>query len=144
MNPRFRAVALCLFAAICFDAFGQAANFRDAAESINNTIRTHHYRPAELDSEAYRQIEAQVVALGEKSTSANEFMSGFNALWRKGPFSHVGLRKAEEPAADRIARIDTSRRRRRRDARVERLHRHSDGHDHERRRHDQGDRCGLW
>ena len=107
MNPRFCAVVLCLFAGMCSDAYGQAGQFRAAAESINNTIRANHFRPAELDSEAYRQIEADVIALGEKSTSASEFMNGFNALWRKGPFSHVGLRKAEEPAADRIARIDT-------------------------------------
>lgn len=106
MNRRSCAVALCLFG-ICSDVYGQAGSFREAAESINKTIRAHHYRPAELDSPAYRQIEADVITLGEKSTSASEFMNGFNALWRKGPFSHVGLRKAEEPAADRIARIDS-------------------------------------
>jgi len=107
MNPRSCAVALCLFAAFCSDVLGQAGNFRHAAEAINRTIRAHHYRPAELDSETYRRIEVEVIALGEKSTSASEFMTGFNALWRKGPFSHVALRKAEEAAADRIARIDT-------------------------------------
>ncbi|HEU5138095.1 MAG TPA: S41 family peptidase [Steroidobacteraceae bacterium] len=107
MNPRLRAVAFCLFAACCSVAFGQAGKFREAAESINQTIRANHYRPAELDSNAYRLIEADVLALGEKSTSASEFMNGFNALWRNGPFSHVALRKAEESAADRIQRIDT-------------------------------------
>ena len=107
VNPRLFAAALSLVACVCSDALAQTGNFRETAESINHTIRANHYRPAELDSEAYRQIEADVIALGEKSTSADEFMNGFNALWRKGPFSHVGLRKAEEPAADRIARFDT-------------------------------------
>ena len=107
MHPRLIVAALCLSIAICTDAFGQAGSFREAAESINNTIRANHYRPAELDSDAYRQIEANVLALGEKSRSATQFMKDFNTLWRKGPFSHVALRKAEEPAADRIARIDT-------------------------------------
>ena len=107
MNPRFLAAALSLFAGVCSDALGQAGNFREAAESINETIRANHYRRAELDSEAYRKIETDVLALGENATSADEFMNGFNALWRKGPFSHVGLRKTEEPAADRIARLDT-------------------------------------
>jgi len=107
MNPRFRAVALCLFASTCSATSVQVGSLREAAESINKTIRANHYRPAELDSEAYLQIEAEVLELGEKSKSAGEFLNSFNALWRKGPFSHVVLRKAEEPAAVRIARIDT-------------------------------------
>ena len=107
MNPRFLAATLFLIAGICSDALGQSANFREAADAINNTIRDNHYRRTELASEAYLQIEKDVVALGEKAASADEFMNGFNALWRKGPFSHVGLRKAEGSAADSIARLDT-------------------------------------
>jgi hypothetical protein len=37
-----------------------------------------------LDSDVYRQIESNVIALGEKATSADEFMNGFNAVWRNG------------------------------------------------------------
>ena len=107
MNSRLIAAAFLLMACVCSDALGQSVNFRETAESINKTIRANHYRPAELASEAYQQIEKDVIALGERAASADEFMNGFNALWRKGPFSHVGLRKAEEPAADRIARLDT-------------------------------------
>ena len=107
MNPRFFAAALAMIASVCSPVLGQTGTFRETANAINHTIRANHYRPAELDSEAYRQIETEVIALGEKAASADEFMSGFNVLWRKGPFSHVGLRKAEEPATDRIARIDT-------------------------------------
>jgi C-terminal processing protease CtpA/Prc len=33
-------------------------------------------------------------------------MNGFNQLWRDGPFSHVGLRRAQEPAAALLARVD--------------------------------------
>jgi C-terminal processing protease CtpA/Prc len=86
---------------------GQAADFRAAAKLINDTIRANHYHPTELDNDAYRQIEKNVIALGNKAVSADEFLAGFNAIWQKGPFSHVGLRKAEEPAADRYARLDT-------------------------------------
>ena len=107
MNPRFLAAALSLFAGVCCDASGQDRTFREAAETINNTIRANHFRRAELVSDAYLQIEKDVLTLGEKAASADEFMNGFNALWRKGPFSHVALRKAEEPAAERIARLDT-------------------------------------
>jgi carboxyl-terminal processing protease len=101
------AAAGCLIAGICADALGQSANFREAAELINGTIRANHYHRAELDSDAYRQIETDVIAIGEKATSADEFMNGFNAIWRNGPFSHVGLQKAQESAADRYARLDT-------------------------------------
>jgi carboxyl-terminal processing protease len=105
MSLRLRFAAMCLVASgPCMAA---AADFRAAAESINQIVRANHYRASELDSEAYRQIEKDVVALGATATSADDFMNGFNALWRKGPFSHVALRRAEEPAADRIARLDT-------------------------------------
>jgi carboxyl-terminal processing protease len=107
MNPRLLAAALSLVAWGSSTSLAQSANFRETAEAINHTIRANHYRPAELESEAYLQIEADVIELGEKASSADEFMNGFRTLWRKGPFSHVGLQKAEEPAADRIARFDT-------------------------------------
>jgi carboxyl-terminal processing protease len=107
MNRRLLfAAAASLAAGICTAASEQP--FRETAASINAALRAHHYRPAELNSDAYRQIEKEVTALGEKATSADEFLSGFRALWRKGPFSHVGLQAAQEPAAERIARLDTS------------------------------------
>lgn len=99
-------IALALLAATSMAA-EQGINFRDAAVTINNTIRAHHYHPAELDSDAYREIERDTLALGEKATSADEFMHGFEAIWRKGPFSHVGLQQAQESAAARIAKLDT-------------------------------------
>src|SRR5579863_4623895 len=78
-----------------------------AAQLINDTIRVNHYHPAGLANDAFRQIERDVIALGETAVSADEFMTGFNRIWQKGPFSHVGLRRAEEPAAESIARLDT-------------------------------------
>lgn len=99
--------ALPLVAGIGFAASPQSGDFREAAAVINETIRANHYHRSELESDTYRQIELDVIALGEKATSADEFMNGFNAIWQGGPFSHVGLQKAQEPAADRIARLDT-------------------------------------
>ena len=102
MNLRFLLVAV-----IAGVNSYSAADFRATAEMINDTIRANHYRAAELDSETYRQIERGVIALGENARSAEEFIDGFNAIWRKGPFSHVRLRKAQESAAERIAKLDT-------------------------------------
>ena len=107
MNRRLLlATAVFLMPGICSAASEPDSGFRKTAESINKTIRANHYRPAELESDAYHQIEKDVIALGEKATSADEFLSGFKAIWRNGPFSHVGLQKAQEPAAERIARLD--------------------------------------
>ena len=108
MNVRFLLVAV-VFLIVGVNSYRarQAPDFRAAAKLINDTIRANHYHPAELDNDAYRQIEEDVIALGDKAASADEFLAGFNALWQKGPFSHVGLRKAEEPVADRYARLDT-------------------------------------
>jgi carboxyl-terminal processing protease len=96
-------------AGLCSPVFGQDAGaaFRHVAATINATIRANHYRRTELEGAAYLQIERDVIALGERATSAEEFIDGFNALWRKGPFSHVSLHKAQESAAERYARLDT-------------------------------------
>ena len=107
MHRRLLLIPLTLIAGIGSIASGQGSNFRDSAVAINETIRANHYHPTELDSDRYRQIERDVIALGEQATSADEFIDGFKAIWRKGPFSHVGLQKAQEPAAERIAKLDT-------------------------------------
>jgi carboxyl-terminal processing protease len=108
MNRRlFLATGIAVTPCFCSDVLGQAGNFRQAAAAINATIRANHYRRAELDSSEYVQIEKNVIALGERASSAEEFIEGFNALWRKGPFSHVSLRKAQESVAERYVRFDT-------------------------------------
>jgi hypothetical protein len=108
MNRRlFLATGIAVTACLSCGVLGQTGTFRQAAEAINEAIRANHFHRAELDGDAYRQIEKDVIALGERATSAEEFIEGFNALWRKGPFSHVSLRKAQESAAERYARFDT-------------------------------------
>jgi hypothetical protein len=106
MNRRLFLVAGITVTCLCSNVQGQTGNFRQATEAINATIRANHYRQTDLDSDGYRQIEKNVSALGERATSAEELIEGFNALWRKGPFSHVSLRKAQESAAERFARFD--------------------------------------
>jgi hypothetical protein len=108
VNRRLRlATATAVAAWLCSSVYAQSANLREAAAAINQTIRDNHFHRTDLDSDAYRQIEKELIALGERATSAGEFIETFNALWRKGPFSHVSLRKAQESAAQRYARLDT-------------------------------------
>lgn len=107
MHRRLLLAAACLLmGGTLLRAAADPVPFRETAAAINETLRANHYHRAELDSEAYRQIENDVRALGETATSADDFMNGFKAIWRKGPFSHVGLQKAQESAADRDARLD--------------------------------------
>jgi hypothetical protein len=71
MNRRlFLATGIAVSTCYCSDVLGQTGNFRGAAESINATIRANHYRRTDLDSDAYRQIEKDVIALGERAPSA--------------------------------------------------------------------------
>ena len=109
MNRRLLlASAISLIAGISSVASGQGppSFARQPNRSTRRFAPTTTTR-AELDSDAYRQIERDVIALGERAASADEFLNGFREIWRKGPFSHVSLQKAQEPAADRIARLDT-------------------------------------
>jgi carboxyl-terminal processing protease len=103
----FLATATAVAACLCSNVFARGACFREAAAAINQTIRANHFHRADLESDAYRRIEKEVIALGERATSPGEFIESFNALWRQGPFSHVSLRKAQESAAERHARLDT-------------------------------------
>ena len=98
--------AMVLSAGLAEHASAQAESFREAARAINDTIRAHHFDRASLGDPRYRQLEQQVLALGEQATTADEFLKSFNEAWSKGPFSHVGLRKADQPAAARIASLD--------------------------------------
>jgi C-terminal processing protease CtpA/Prc len=110
MNVHWLRIATVLFiASACSHRSDGVVDYRAAAELINHTIRANHYRPAELDNDEYRQLEERVIRLGETATSAEEFISGFRGIWQRGPFSHVALLPAEEPAATRIARLDTLR-----------------------------------
>lgn len=108
MNLRFAlAAAFTLVGVACSHVPEQTNDVRAIAASINDTIRANHYRPDELDSDQYRQIENDVIALADTAVSGEAFRTGFNEIWKHGPFSHVALLRAEETAAERYARLDT-------------------------------------
>lgn len=91
-------------------AIKPTGKFADVATAISEAMRRWHYNPAELTSDGYRAMEAQVAALSETATSPEDFAKQFNAAWRKdGPFSHVRLDVARSSAADTAAYLDTMR-----------------------------------
>lgn len=87
-------------------AQAQSSDFTASAEAINAAMRSYHYDPAELDLPAYQAIEAATLELGASASSAEDFMTGYNALWVNGPFSHVRLSPAQGPVAAMAAHFD--------------------------------------
>ena len=77
------------------------------ARSIAETIRAHHYDPAELETLAYLAIEQAIADLAEAVDSDDAFLSGFSEIWKDGPFSHVALNRAQGTADDLAAYLDS-------------------------------------
>lgn len=86
-----------------------SADYSAVAAAASEALRAHHYDPRALDDPAYRAIEARVVALAAQAQSREEFISGFNSIWREGPFSHVRLTEARASAAATAAQLDQLR-----------------------------------
>lgn len=87
----------------------QPADFGAAAAAVSEAMRQHHYDPAALSDPAYRATEARVADLATRAHTRDEFVSGFNAIWRQGPFSHVRLTIASASAEDTAASLDALR-----------------------------------
>ena len=107
---------LVLTAAIGALALSQAGSadagptdYAAVAAAINETMRAHHYDPAELEMPAYKTIEAAVKAAGASATSDEVFVERFRTAWQDAPFSHVALRPAQQSAEELAAYLDSMR-----------------------------------
>lgn len=111
--PVLRTVPIVVLVGLVFNApptiAAQSAGLEGAAAAISEAMRQHHYDPAALADPAYRAIEARVAELATHVQTADEFVSGFNAIWRQGPFSHVRLTIARASAADTATSLDALR-----------------------------------
>ncbi len=116
-TPR-QLVSILAFAVVAISITGRSnadestdpkPDYPEVAAAINKTMRAYHYNPAELDSPAYRQIEAAIAALAETATADDAFVEGFRAIWKNGPFSHVTLNVAQQSADDLADYLDTIR-----------------------------------
>lgn len=87
----------------------ESGGYTEVADAINTTLRKYHYDPAELESHAYRHMEAKLIDLAQKATTDDAFLEGFAELWRAGPFSHVALQRARASAEDTAAHLDNLR-----------------------------------
>lgn len=84
-------------------------NYHESVAAINMTMRANHYNPSELNSAAYLEVEESLLALADKAASDDEFLTGFKEIWEEGPFSHVTLTLARQPADDLANFLDTLR-----------------------------------
>lgn len=78
-------------------------------DSISELMSRYHYNPEELKSKAYLDVEKKARLLAKESKSKEGFVKGYNALWAKGPFSHVRLAGMQTSAQDMAKFIDTLR-----------------------------------
>jgi carboxyl-terminal processing protease len=79
---------------LSFTPFVHAAEDADlpsTAAALLALMRTEHFHPAELDTDAYREMENGVLDLARTAASPEEFLEGFNTYWRGGLYSHVRL-----------------------------------------------------
>ena len=79
------------------------------ADSISKLMYKYHYNPKELSSTEYFGLEKKVKRLAKTSQTKQEFVNGFNELWKQGPFSHVGLSLTEKTANEMAKFVDTMR-----------------------------------
>jgi hypothetical protein len=98
-----------LSSAIAGEAEVPVTDYPAVAAAINKTLHTWLYDPAELETPAYQRLETQVEALALSAASDEAFIEGFREIWKDGPFSHVELRKAQQPAAELASYFDTLR-----------------------------------
>ncbi len=82
---------------------------QNVAAAIADAMHQHHYDPAALADPAYLAVEQRVAVLAAQAESRQMFVSGFNAIWRDGPFSHVDLRVARASAVETAAYLDALR-----------------------------------
>lgn len=83
--------------------------FPAVASAVSETMGRHLYDPEMIQEPAYRVTEARVAALARTALTREEFVSGFNAIWAEGPFSHVRLSVARANAEETAAFLDGMR-----------------------------------
>lgn len=100
---------LLLAGSVWAQAPAQTRQFDDVAAATSALMRQRLYDPSWVSDARYAQIEAQVTGLAAQVQTREAFVSGFNKLWRDGPFSHVQLSVARGNAEQLAAHLDQLR-----------------------------------
>lgn len=89
------------------DAGPDRSRCRETAVAVNRTLRDNLFDAELTHTAEYRRIEQKVMELSEQCADLASFVSGFNALWGSGPFSHVRLNEARMSAEQTANYLDT-------------------------------------
>ncbi|MFI0429414.1 S41 family peptidase [Mariniflexile sp. HMF6888] len=81
----------------------------NVSDSISQLMSKYHYNPKELKKDDYLVLEKKVKNLAKRVKTKEEFITGFNELWKDGPFSHVSLSFSERKANEMAEFVDTLR-----------------------------------
>ncbi len=100
-------VAVPLFSQQNGEAEQDRYGCREVAAAVNRTLRDNLFDAAHTHTTEYRTIEQKVADLSERCADLSSFVSGFNALWNSGPFSHVRLIEARMSAEQTANYLDT-------------------------------------
>ena len=79
------------------------------SDNISQLMSKYQYNPNELNTDVYLALEKKVKGLAKTAQTKEEFVKGFNQLWKKGPFSHVALNLTENTANEMAQYLDNMR-----------------------------------
>lgn len=98
----FHKLLCSLFIVAATFSFTAAAKlpFEQTLDDIEKAMQTYHYSPKELSSQEYKEMQAKMKVLAESAETKKAFITGFNRLWREGPFSHVRIDEAKQSAEE--------------------------------------------
>jgi len=78
-------------------------------EAISALMKQHHFDPSVESDPAYIVTQKRVAELAKTASTRMDFVSGFNKIWREGPFSHVRLSIAQSSAQEMATHLDSIR-----------------------------------
>jgi hypothetical protein len=81
-------------------------NLIAVSDSISLLMSEYHYNSNQLNTREYLVLEKRILSLAKKAKTKQEFVEGFNNLWKDGPFSHVSLNYTEKTANEMAEFLD--------------------------------------
>jgi carboxyl-terminal processing protease len=87
-------------------AVAQVPDLGVVAAAIARTLHEQLFDPRLLQTAAFVAVQARVSELAAQAPSKEDFVVGFNRVWREGPISHVRLASARQSAQDLAAHLD--------------------------------------
>ncbi|MEO9459286.1 MAG: S41 family peptidase [Lentilitoribacter sp.] len=110
MNPQIVSTVIVYFTLLnaCFAANANN-HYVEVADDIERILKLNLYNATALETEEYKSTLRALGSFAEQVKDDREFSSGFKTIWDGGPFSHVNLTIAHQPASELGAKFDSMR-----------------------------------